>query len=821
MKNCFVFRAFLHVFLCFLRHCGYLPRHCEPFRVKQSKAAFSLVEMLMALLVASLLLAALAPVMTRKFTDNVNVSGGGAGGYGDISNMECFTSSDVLDFVTYNTDGAYYANFIMASGGGGGAGATSERKTSIITQKIQGTVAGSSVKDIPITDVMTDVKISLLVGGGGGGGRGETAKSESKASKTFTPSAQNCADYGTVHSSDKTDTVGNSGANFAAYDSKGLCVTKFNQKAAVSTCWDNYTYKTPLSSYCTESSSNYPYTYTGCYRTTCIKNSGATACSNLATSTGDSWRLPTPDELASWNSSAIWKALALCDSSSGANVSLCKTSSSTYKSPEACSDGTPNCKYGHGPFALWSSTSKVRYALINGVMTRKSASNYTPSSIRCVLSSFTRDVTTYSYSAHGGGGGGSAGLLSNIDITQYVKQAQNTGGGIIRMTVGGGGLGASTTTNAKSGENSYVHIYDKNNKLIYAWASYGGSAGSNASTASYGAGGGTSGCLYHNGTGGWVSTVCSANGASGSRGSSNSSSTNTSYLVASGGIGANSSYNNTGSGTVGSPSTGGQAGSYGAGGGGGGARSDSTGQTKYGGGNGSGGVVEVTYYEKYPGAGGGGGGGGSIAYIKNIPVNSISGTCNFVIGKGGKGGNIDKDGTDGGKTSVVCSYDTSKTYEVTGGGGGKKGVAALSATANPTGGTAGAAGSVNANINSLKSSTKTVKTGSAGTAGNKNIGGRGGESASGTKGGCGGLYTETDSKKGLCTVNATDAKRAIGEGFTYEDIVEPSASAVLNKTFGTAGAGGGGGAYDKTLGTPSAKGGDGLGGYVCVYLSGE
>jgi len=55
MKNLFIFRAFFHA-----------PR---------LKPAFSLVEMLMALLVASLLLAALAPVMTRKINENIHVDG--------------------------------------------------------------------------------------------------------------------------------------------------------------------------------------------------------------------------------------------------------------------------------------------------------------------------------------------------------------------------------------------------------------------------------------------------------------------------------------------------------------------------------------------------------------------------------------------------------------------------------------------------------------------------------------------------------------------------------------------------------------------------
>ena len=53
------------------------------------RAAFSLVEMLMALLVASLLLAALAPVVTKKFNENVSIFGaGGGGGSSDSDSTE-------------------------------------------------------------------------------------------------------------------------------------------------------------------------------------------------------------------------------------------------------------------------------------------------------------------------------------------------------------------------------------------------------------------------------------------------------------------------------------------------------------------------------------------------------------------------------------------------------------------------------------------------------------------------------------------------------------------------------------------------------------
>ena len=102
--------------------------------------AFSLVEMLMALLVASLLLAALAPVMTKKFSENVNVSGG-------IGNAELkqktqeieFNSDDCSDIKT-DSDGSIYCEgtfevphkfkggnikvTVISAGGGGGVSPT-------------------------------------------------------------------------------------------------------------------------------------------------------------------------------------------------------------------------------------------------------------------------------------------------------------------------------------------------------------------------------------------------------------------------------------------------------------------------------------------------------------------------------------------------------------------------------------------------------------------------------------------------------------------------------------------------------------------------
>ena len=79
MKNLFIFRVLCRTFSGF-KHtvfsdaAGTLNLKNCILQNPKFKIAFSLVEMLMALLVASLLMAALAPVMTRKMNDGMTVS---------------------------------------------------------------------------------------------------------------------------------------------------------------------------------------------------------------------------------------------------------------------------------------------------------------------------------------------------------------------------------------------------------------------------------------------------------------------------------------------------------------------------------------------------------------------------------------------------------------------------------------------------------------------------------------------------------------------------------------------------------------------------
>ena len=202
--------------------------------------AFSLVEMLMALLVASLLMAALAPVMTRRMHENVVVSGTGKT---ILPKVYCAYINNGLIPVKKETieegcavpNDTYYANIIMASGGGGGGGAV-ESANGVTDYTLMpaytggsgaATTGGGSTQSVKFSKSSHTMWIYLAGGGsGGGGGNGEVG---------IVPNEENCKALGSIG----TDTDGHS--DWVTYDGFGLCVTKFNQKVT-SGCYNAYTH---------------------------------------------------------------------------------------------------------------------------------------------------------------------------------------------------------------------------------------------------------------------------------------------------------------------------------------------------------------------------------------------------------------------------------------------------------------------------------------------------------------------------------------------------------------------------------------------------
>ncbi len=154
-----------------------------PFAVSASNRAFSLVEMLMALLVASLLLAALAPVMTRRMNENVVVQGNmsSAGAvqftkeieYGSEECSDIKVDSDGSTYCEgeYEVKGGYngYINVTVIGAGGGGGIAPTAGYTEYTT---------AQTHSFQVPAMVGNIEATLVSGGGGGGAGGQIEKTQ-------------------------------------------------------------------------------------------------------------------------------------------------------------------------------------------------------------------------------------------------------------------------------------------------------------------------------------------------------------------------------------------------------------------------------------------------------------------------------------------------------------------------------------------------------------------------------------------------------------------------------------------------------------------
>ncbi len=155
------------------------------------RPAFSLVEMLMALLVASLLMVALAPVMTKKFNENINVTGSMGSPASVKKTYEIEFGSDDCSDIKTDTDGSQYCEgefevpggysgmmkvTLIGAGGGGGAAPTAGYT--------EFTTVGSA-NTFTVPAAVNEIEATLISGGAGGG-----AGAQPLTSKDFEPGYQ-------------------------------------------------------------------------------------------------------------------------------------------------------------------------------------------------------------------------------------------------------------------------------------------------------------------------------------------------------------------------------------------------------------------------------------------------------------------------------------------------------------------------------------------------------------------------------------------------------------------------------------------------------
>ncbi len=162
-SNSLNFRSFFGNFNAFLNgtQLDTPASQCVGLAQPLKKAAFSLVEMLMALLVASLLLAALAPVMTKRMDEaKINISGVGAAQYDKDSLISIYTGSPDEDKIFNIPSDVTMIKATLI--GGGGAGGNSFYGKDEIT----------STKTWTVPEGVTKLRVFMLGGGGGGASGG-------------------------------------------------------------------------------------------------------------------------------------------------------------------------------------------------------------------------------------------------------------------------------------------------------------------------------------------------------------------------------------------------------------------------------------------------------------------------------------------------------------------------------------------------------------------------------------------------------------------------------------------------------------------------
>ncbi len=132
------------------------------FMPKTFNKGFSLVEMLMALLVASLLLAALAPVMTRRMADHELKVMSEASNYDKDSIITIFTDSTEQQEFNIPNDTNRITVTMMGGGGAGGDALYENREI-------------TSSQEFIVPDNVTKLRVFMIGAGGGGasGGIGE------------------------------------------------------------------------------------------------------------------------------------------------------------------------------------------------------------------------------------------------------------------------------------------------------------------------------------------------------------------------------------------------------------------------------------------------------------------------------------------------------------------------------------------------------------------------------------------------------------------------------------------------------------------------
>ena len=625
------------------------PRGAQRTAVQKGcKKAFTLAELLTAVLVISIIMVALAPVITKRMKENITVQTDNKKGLEIYTNPGTYTFDVPIGINTLFLQGA--------GGGGGGAGSTYVEKDVSFTSTTNWTIP-SGVNEVTLTITGS--------GGGGGGSNGKaTPSTNEKNRRVYNDKCLSDEFLAIRGSSDETD----------------LCITKsnithniipLNQRCdSTECCWE----ADKGGDYCAPPRQG--NAASGCGRPVCNSSGGEYACLYYKANTREergTYRLPDVAEgkkilkyLYDWSINAGSNGLQLC----------------SYWDNYNCSDEpltVPRCAYHTGCTGMYSAGCSSHTFWLQGGgrfdwggSCRRyivETSSEHAAGARCV-----RSLNRYNrYS----GAGGSSGAVMEKTINVLPKD-------VFEITIGSGGNGGAARTKGSQGGTTKI-VHKRGSVELGTYYVKGGLGGNGATTSAHGS-------AYSNSTsssGTTPSGTCYARNRKNTSDSfvgGNTSCTTISYSGESGSStkgGNGGRVKNTGTINNGEASSGGylyvdssrtanqratneeirlakgqNASTAGFGGGGGltPAWANSTSHF-YQGGKGANGKVEITYKVALPG-----GGGGSSARVAGVDNNnkayeiiykvSEGDRIVFKVGSGGSGGIENQDGLNGSATVV-------------------------------------------------------------------------------------------------------------------------------------------------------------------------
>ena len=633
---------------------------CQSDKGRFKKSAFTLAELLTAILIISVVMVALAPVITKRMKDSISIETDRKKGEEIWTNPGAYTFQVPVGINILEISGA--------GGGGGGAGAVSKNYSK--------NYQGAGTRTITVPKGVSQITFTLVgAGGGGGGANAKTGNDSCKYPLTIPSAAESGKDL-CVSNMEPAE-----GYNIY-FDVINNPATRASRETA---CWRAIDGKTASTGGCSETSwpSASPYFGGGgCYKTICTQEGAYDFCNRIAEWGGEDflggvtyrqmsqfevkllytnglnsnhkWIFGQGIDLAMhkyWGTEVVGSRYTMANESLGCQspvTSVCQAHCLHLIDGSACLFDADYWGSNGGKKPSYDAT---------GIQFRSLESSKTMSGqVRCV-----RELNNwYVYSGAGGATGAKLTKTINVQPGDTLIFTIGKGGNGGSKGGGAGGQGGSTCLEHKRNGTRYQDSeIPENNGYYCAYGGYGGGGGTTSANGKSNTN--LAGCTHNSGCTKSINAQENTSTYQGGAGAGEG-----------GGAGATPDLGENNTPGLGFNATGTSSG----GGGGFCQRGNRTPSNCQKGGSGSDGNFTISFDQFASGGGGGGAGAAGTSQTgdyKPIKIKVSGGeTIVFTIGAGGLGGQIATNGENG-QDTVIATKNNPEIFTFKGGLGGKTG----------------------------------------------------------------------------------------------------------------------------------------------------